>query len=116
MSQTTDNSSAAEIKEQDYQALLESISGLVASLNDMHQQAVQQYTPIVQAIVHSRSRDVRRIEATLDWLLGHCGYEPALRLYKQLCRHYFTIDPAATVSYINAYREMWDSETEEETV
>lgn len=110
------SSHAAEIAESDYRALLESISGLVASLNDMHQLAVQQYTPVVQTIVRSRSRDVRRIEETLDGLLGHCGYEPALRLYKQLCRHYFTLDPAATVSYINTYREMWDSETEDETV
>lgn len=116
MSQATDQSSAAEIKEQDYQTVLESISGLVASLNDLHQRAVQQYTPIVQSIVRSCSQDVRHIEATLDRLLDHCGYEPALVLYKQLCRYYFTLDPAATVSYINAYREMWDSETEEEAV
>jgi endonuclease III len=99
-----------------YPELFKSVSGLVASLNDMHQQAVQQLMPIVQTIVSSRSQDVRRIEETLDRLLDHCGYEPALRLYKQLCRYYFTLDPAATVSYINAYREMWDSETEDETV
>ena len=96
--------------------LFQSVRELVASLHALHQQAVLQYTPIVQTIVCSRSRDVRHIEATLDRLLDHCGYEPALRLYKQLCRYYFTIDPAATVSYINTYREFWDSETEEETV
>jgi hypothetical protein len=99
-----------------YPKLFKSVSELVASLNDVHQQAVQQYTPIVQTIVRSRSRDVRHIEATLDRLLDHCCYEPALLLYKQLCRYYFTLDPAATVSYINTYREMWDSETEDETV
>jgi hypothetical protein len=31
-----------------------------------------------------------------------------LSLYKKLCRYYFAIDPEATVSYVNAYREMWD--------
>jgi hypothetical protein len=25
-------------------------------------------------------------------------------------RYYFTINSAATVSYVNAYREMWDEE------
>lgn len=99
-----------------YPEFLKSISGLVASLNDMHQLAVHQLTPLVQDILRSRSRDIRRIEQTLDGLLDHCGYEPALRLYKQLCRYYFQLDPAATVSYINTYREMWDAETEEETV
>jgi nucleoside-triphosphatase len=32
-------------------------------------------------------------------------------LYKKLCRYYFGIDPKATVNYVNAYREMWDSES-----
>jgi hypothetical protein len=100
----------------DYPELLATVSQLADKLRALHQRAVQQYTPIVQTIVRSRSRDVRRIEATLDGLLSHCGYEPALVLYKQLCRHYFTLDPAATVSYINTYREMWDSDTEDETV
>lgn len=60
--------------------------------------------------MRSRSRDTRHIEHTLDGLLGFCGYDPALLLYKKLCRHYWDIDPAATASYINAYRNMWDSE------
>jgi hypothetical protein len=29
-------------------------------------------------------------------------------LYRRLCRHYWQFNPEATVSYINAYREMWD--------
>jgi hypothetical protein len=34
-------------------------------------------------------------------------------LYKKLCRYYYNIDPQATVEYVNAYRDMWDSEIEE---
>ena len=99
-----------------YQEFLTSVSHLAVSINDMHQLAVQQITPLVDDILRTRSRDVRRIEQTLDQLLDLCGYEPALVLYKKLCRHYFEIDPAATVGYINTYREMWDSEPEEETM
>lgn len=55
------------------------------------------------------SRDARRIERTLDGLLDFCGNPPTLDLYRRLCRHYFDIDPVATASYINAYRELWDS-------
>ena len=95
-----------------YSALLESISGLAQTLDGLNRQAVREYTPIVNAILHSRSRDTRHIEHTLDGLLDFCGYQPALLLYKKLCRHYFDINPAATVSYINAYREMWEAEAE----
>ncbi len=105
-----------QIMNDSYQEFLTSVSHLAASINDMHQLAVQQITPLVHDILRSRSRDARRIEHTLDRLLDHCDYDPALLLYKKLCRYYFEIDPAATVGYINAYREMWDSEPEEETM
>ena len=53
----------------DYPELLATVSQLADKLHALHQQAVQQYTPVVQSIVRSHSRDVRRIEATLDRLL-----------------------------------------------
>jgi hypothetical protein len=93
-----------------YDDLLQSITGLAASLQARNQQAVELYTPIIESILRSRSRDTHHIEHTLDGLLGFCGHDPALVLYKKLCRHYWNIDPAATAAYINAYRDMWDSE------
>jgi len=39
------------------------------------------------------------------------GFDVAIvGLYKKLCRFYFEINPKATVSYIYAYRDMWDEE------
>ncbi|MEN9576760.1 MAG: hypothetical protein RL514_4615 [Verrucomicrobiota bacterium] len=94
-------------------ATLESIHGLAASLHALNQQAVREYSSIVEAILRSRSRDARHIEHTLDGLLGFCGHPPALLLYRRLCRHYFSINPVATAEYVHAYREMWDSEAKE---
>ena len=88
----------------------DAIIGLARSLRDLQQQAALQYEPVVDDILRTRSRDTRHIEHTLDGLLGFCGHEPMLRLYKNLCRHYWVIDPAATADYINAYRKYWDSE------
>ena len=95
-----------------YAALLASVSGLATTLEDLNRQAVREYTPIVHAIWCAHSQDTQHIEHTLDGLLDFCGYQPVLDLYKKLCRYYFAIDPAATVSYINAYREMWEAESE----
>lgn len=58
------------------------------------------------------ARDVAHIERTLDGLLDFCGHEPVLALYKQLCRHYWAINPTAAADYIAAYRERWDSESD----
>ncbi len=97
-----------------YPALLESVSKLADALHDLNRQAAGEYAPLVESILRSQSRDLHHIEQILDGLLGFCGYEPALLLYRKLCRYYFDLDPAAAVSYVNAYREMWDTESEEE--
>ena len=89
---------------------MQAICTLTASMRDLQRQAAQQYLPLVDDILRTRSGDLRLIEHTLGGLLDFCGSEPVLQLYKKLCRHYWDIDPAATVNYIKAYREYWDSD------
>ena len=101
-------------KRSSYDEMVESICGLVEGLQVLNKEAFQAYTPIVDAIVRSGSRDVHHIEHTLDGLLSFCGYAPVLQLFKKLCRHYYYINPVATADYVNIYREMWDSEENEE--
>jgi hypothetical protein len=91
--------------------LVKSIRPLAVQLQKLNKQAVKEYSPLVDAIIRSRSRDVNQIEHTLDSLLSFCGYDPALQLYRRLCRHYYYIDPAATAAHVYAYREMWDEES-----
>ena len=92
---------------------LDVVTGLASQIRDLHEMAVRECTPVVEAIISSRSRDVRHIEHTLDSLLSFCDYETALQLYRRLCRHYWDIDPLATAQYVHAYREMWDGEVVE---
>jgi hypothetical protein len=67
------------------------------------------YTPIVDAIIDTQSRDVRQIEHTLDGLLVSVS---TLKRWSciRMCRHYLSIDPVTTVEYVNAYRGMWGPE------
>ncbi len=94
--------------------LVEAIRGQVESISVLIRRAVVEYTPIVDSIVRAQSRDIRHIEHTLDVLLDLCFDPEALLLYKKLCRHYDSIDPAATSFYVHSYREMWASEPEEQ--
>ena len=93
----------------DFEDLVQAIGGLAAQMGDLHRRAVVEYTPVVEEIIRLNSRDVRRIEQALDGLRSFADDDPALQLYRRLCRHYFTIDPSAAVHYVHAYREMWDS-------
>jgi hypothetical protein len=89
---------------------MQAISALAGSMRELQQRAAQQYLPVVDDILRTRSRDTQMIEHTLDRLLDFSGHEPVLQMYKKLCRHYWDIDPAATAYYVNAYREYWDSD------
>jgi hypothetical protein len=70
---------------------------------------------LFKRIMKSAGRDPKKLFDLLSDLFramatgGNFGTE-ALLLYRKLCRHYYAIDPSATAEYVQAYREMWDSE------
>jgi hypothetical protein len=91
---------------------IDRIAPLVERIGELQRIALVELKPVVERIIRSGSRDARSIEQTLDRLLDFCGNDDVLMLYRRLCRHYFDIDPAATASYVNSYREMYDSESD----
>ncbi len=97
-----------------YRTFLDDISAAIAPLQALHQQAIEANAPTVREILRHGSRDTRLIEQTLDHLLDHACIPQGLALFKSLCRHYWNINPQVTANYINTYREMWDSDDQNE--
>jgi hypothetical protein len=98
----------------DYDDMLRGIKAIAEGLRGIQELGVAQYTPVVDQIIATRSRDARHIRLMLDHLLDFACHPAGLALYKKLSRYYYTLDPAATANYVNYYREMWDTETPEE--
>jgi hypothetical protein len=73
--------------------LRQMLASAAAVLQALHQQTIETLAPAVQDILRSDSHAAQRIEHTLDPLLNHAS-----------------IDPQATASYVRTYREMWDSD------
>lgn len=92
--------------------LAKSIGEMIKASKKLAHQAEQQYSIEVENIFQAKSRDCRRIEQLLDGMLDFCFDPGMLVLYKKLCRYYWDIDPAATASYVYAYRDMWDENEE----
>jgi hypothetical protein len=90
--------------------LVQSIGELASDMQKLARIAVRQYSAEVEDILKAQSLDSRRIEKCLDGMLDFCFDDEVLALYKKLCRYYYAIDPEATVSYVNFYREMWDEQ------
>ncbi|MBB6053929.1 hypothetical protein [Armatimonas rosea] len=92
---------------------LEVFRGYAESFQALARQALPLYTDTVNTLIRDECRDRHQIEYTLDHLLDFCYDAKMLVLYKRLCRYYFPLDPEATVSYIHAYRDLWDSDSED---
>lgn len=90
--------------------MMEEIKKLIESQQQLAKQAVGIYKTEVDEIIRSKTTDDHKIQLTLDYMLSFC-YDPRmLLLYRRLCRHLYSFNPEAAVSYVNAYREMWDEE------
>ncbi len=90
------------------------IRALAAAINDLQRRQVATLAPLVQSLIHTRTRTAQEIERTLDLLLDCACIPEGLALFKKLCRYSFSIDPAATAGYIDAYRDLWELEDIEE--
>jgi hypothetical protein len=95
-----------------YPELLAQLQTLTADLQALREQSIVALTPTVQDLVRNGSRDVQRIEHTLDQLLDVACLPEGLALFNALCRHYWTLDQQATADYVNIYRKRWDDETQ----
>jgi hypothetical protein len=89
--------------------MIEQIKDLIVGQQKLARQALPEYSVLVENIIVSKTTDQNRIEHTLDGILDFCFDADMLLLFKKLCRYYFIINPQATASYINIYREMWDN-------
>lgn len=90
--------------------IFEKIRDLAKSQEQLAQQAVLQYQPIVSWYVANNCTDSNQIAYTLDFMLDFCFDEQMLSLYRTLCRHLYSFDPETAVDYVKAYRERWDEE------
>ena len=92
--------------------MIEEIKKLIENRGQLAKQAFEQYEPLVNSIITSQNKDVNYISLTLDYMLDFCFDDNMLLLYRRLCLYLLDIDPEATTSYIQAYREMWDEKEE----
>ena len=106
MTASNDSQSASPAGDADFAK----IRSLAASVHAIHRQRVALLSPIAQALIDTRSRNVKEIEHTLDHLLDCACVPEGLAVFKALCRYYYPINPTATSSYVHGYREMWDTE------
>lgn len=57
---------------------MQAILKLADSMRELQRQAAQQYQPVVDDILRTRSRDTQQIEHMLDRVLEFCGDEAVL--------------------------------------
>jgi hypothetical protein len=93
------------------EAAFESICGII----EKHTKFLSAYLPLhtseVSAIINNGIKDIGVIDRKMDELLDLAGMDNRyLALFKRMCRYYYQIDPVAVVEYIGIFREVYDSD------
>ena len=90
--------------------LLQDVSVIAHRLKELHNDAVIAYTPQVQNLCAKKATE-NEVGWMLDLLLSFAGDERILKLYKQVCRAYWQINPETIAFYIMEYRKEYDRES-----
>ena len=90
----------------DYNNLISSIGESIFQIQNM---AYREYRPIAYDLC-SREADDEEVAYYLDRMVGFCGTDNMLNLFKMVCRRYLYIYPDLIAFEIQTYKEMFDSE------
>lgn len=96
--------------DKDFRELVKSVAALAEQSRGLARLATGELAPEVETVIATRCQSKIRIEHLLDRLLDFSFDPDVLAIFRKLCRYYYAIDPAATVYYVQSYREMWDEE------
>jgi hypothetical protein len=84
-------------------ALSPELRRLASTLRELPEMAFREYSPQVEVIVRSESRDVRTIEHLLDGMLSFCYDGKMLVLFKKLCRYYSQYNTGTAQPKLNKF-------------
>ena len=89
--------------------LLSSVSDTINNLNQLRDQAYQQYSALIQMVVHNEITEEKQLERIMDSLLDFCDDPRFLSLYKRLCRHIFVRFPQLVGEHVSLYHSLFES-------
>ena len=75
----------------------------------LHDDAYEAYCPIVHDLC-SHTASEHEVALTLDYMLGFCGDDRMLGLFKMICRKYYPLYPEMITFEIKGYREWFEEE------
>ncbi|WP_322181473.1 hypothetical protein [Neglectibacter caecimuris] len=93
---------------------LEAVKETVEALNKLKDQALVQYTALVDSAVAGHITDERELESIMDGLLDFGDDVRFHEIYKRLCRHIFHSHPQMVGEHIYLWRALFDTKEEKE--
>ena len=91
----------------------EELYDMCSNILDLHRQRFIILKNEIENIIENNIKDDIYIQRKLDELLDVLLFyenDDTLLVFKKLCKYYFSINPQATVRYINFYKEQNDPE------
>lgn len=99
-----------ESMEEAVHKLAEEIAPMFEAMDEL---AYTTYELMVEDIC-SRYASEAEVERILDNMLGCCGTERMIRLFKKVCRRYYYLYPEMITFEVYAYRDMFEDEEQDD--
>lgn len=90
------------------------ITELCKAMAGIYDLAYDQYKSLVEEAC-KRKMPENEVCHLLDYLLDFACEDRCLSLYKKVCRYYYSFYSRIITEYVELYREMWDSEEEDQS-
>ena len=101
-----------DTKDNNFGNLMDDIRGIANEFQAIYSQAETYYSSAIDDVIRRQSKDEKKIEHLLNYLLDFADNEKILTSYRKLCRYYYNINPQATAEYIQSYKELYDADKE----
>lgn len=88
---------------------------LLETYSAIHTEALHVYRPLVRSVINGAITEKADIERIFDGLINFCGEPEFVELLKKLGRFMYKKEPAMVAEYILLYKEIYDSDEEDES-
>lgn len=87
---------------------------LLETYSAIHTEALRVYRPLVRSVINGAITEKQDIERIFDGLINFCGEPEFVELLKELGRYMYRKEPAMVAEYILLYKEIYDSDEEDD--
>jgi len=94
---------------ENFETVLDDLKDIFSGIENLKNTAYQQYSALVDAIIHDQIADEKKIEQIMDGLLDFGDEVRFIDIYRKLCRHIYYHYPQMVGEHVALFRVQFET-------